>query len=343
MNKIQIVNWICTRKCNLRCEYCRIVKNYKGIPEEYPDMKYYANNEMSTDYIIESLKKLKLHNPNMFHIWYGGEPTLRSDLKDIINYCNSENIHYTIITNNSEHIQPDIEFLLLNTDYITGLTSSVDPIIFSKEERGDIIKKSTEGLKKLVYYKDIIKDLVAEITVDSNTLKYLYPLVEELSSHNISSSITFIDPAKSPYYDFSDVTDNSLLVNRTKELEDVFEKLMNSNFDIHMKNTLLPRLLEIAPSNLDCELEKDLNNLTVDADGSVRLCLRVKGVETPKLFIKDCILEDGSLNPNLHRSMIRDKKNYCRLCNWTCMEFSKQTSKNINEVSNLLHSDKRML
>lgn len=343
MNKIQIVNWILTRKCNLKCEYCRIIRNYKSIPDEYPNIKHYIKNEINIVYILKSLKKLKLHNPDMFHIFYGGEPLLRSDLKTIINYCNSENIHYTIITNNSEHIQPDLEYLLLNTDYVTGLTSSVDPIIFNKEERGDIVKKSTEGLKRLIDYGEIIKDLVAEITVDSNTLKYLYPLVEELSSHNISSSITFIDPAKSPYYDFSNVTDNSLLVNRSIELENIFDKLLNSNLDIHMKNVILPKLLEIAPSNLDCELEKSLNNLTIDADGSVRLCLRIRGVETPKLFINDCILDDGSLNPNLHRSMIRDKKNYCRLCNWSCMIMSFESSKNSNEVSNLLHSDKRML
>jgi len=343
MDKIQITNWLATRKCNLRCKYCRIVRNYKDIPKEYPNMKHYIDNEMTTNYVIESLRKLKIHNPDMFHIFYGGEIFLRSDLDVIINYCNKENIHYTIITNNSEHIQPKLEYLLLNTDYITGLTSSVDPIIFSKEERGDIVKKSLEGLKRLTSYKGVIKDLVAEITVDSNTLKYLYPLVEELSSHNISSSITFIDPAKSPYYDFSNVTDDSLLVYRNKELEDVFDKLLNSNFDIHMKNTLLPKLLEIAPSNMDCELEKSLNNLTVDADGSVRLCLRIRGCETPKLFIKDSILDDGSLNPNLHRSMIRDKKNYCRLCNWTCMAMSNESTKNTNEVSNLLHSDKRML
>jgi MoaA/NifB/PqqE/SkfB family radical SAM enzyme len=279
----------------------------------------------------------------MFHIFYGGEPFMRSDLVPIINYCNKENIHYTIITNNSEYIQPQLESLLLNTDYITGLTSSVDPIIFNKEEGGDIVKKSIEGLKRLVYYKGIIKDLVAEITVDSNTLKYLYPLVEELSSHNISSSITFIDPAKSPYYDFSNVTDDSLLVYRNKESEEVFDKLLNSNLDIHMKNILLPKLLEIAPSNLDCKLENSLDNLTIDSDGSVRLCLRIKGAETPKLFIKDCILEDGSFNPNLHRSMIRDKKNYCRLCNWTCMIYSKETFENKSSINDLVHIKKRIM
>ena len=340
MDKIQIVNWILTRKCNLRCEYCRLVRNYKGIPEEYPDMKHYIKNEMNVVYIIEAIKRLTYHNPDMFHIFYGGEPLLRTDLTAIINYCNRIGANYTIITNNSEHVQPELEYLLLNTDYITGLTSSVDPIIFSKEERGDIVEKSISGLKRLTDYKGVVKDLVAEITVDSRTIKYLYQLVSELSSHGISSSITFIDPAKSQYYDFSNVTDESLLVNPTDEVKEILNKIKDSDLDVHMKNTLIPKLIDMLPSNLDCRIEDDLNNITIDADGSVRLCLRIRGVETPKLKIHDYIQPNGDLHPGLKRTMIRDKKNYCRLCNWTCQIMSSITSKKGN-VDDLIHSDKR--
>ena len=90
MNKIQIVNWLLTRRCNLHCDYCRIVKNYKNQPEIYPPMKHYIENEMSTETVIEGLRRLKLHNPECFMILYGGEPLLRPDLHEIINYCNEK-------------------------------------------------------------------------------------------------------------------------------------------------------------------------------------------------------------------------------------------------------------
>ncbi len=229
-DKIQIINWLITRRCDLKCSYCRIVRDYKDKPKEYPDMKYYYDNEMSPEYIIESLRRFKLHNENCFQIFYGGEPLRYNGLDKIINYCNKNQIYYTIITNNSEEVQPNLEELFLNVDYIEGLTSSVDPIIFSDDYKGsDIVKKSLEGLKRLTQYKGIVKDLVAEVTVDSKTLKYLYPLVEELSSHNISSSITFIDPAKSKYYDFSNVTNEKLLVEKSKETLEILEKIINSN------------------------------------------------------------------------------------------------------------------
>jgi MoaA/NifB/PqqE/SkfB family radical SAM enzyme len=342
MDKIQIVNWIATRNCNLRCSYCRIIKDYKNKPKEYPDMKYYYENEMSNEFIIESLRRFKLHNKNCFHILYGGEILLRKNLNEIINYCNNNNIYYTIITNNSEDVQLNLDVLFLNVEYITGLTSSVDPIIFNENYQGtDIIKKSLEGLKRLIHYKGIVKDLVAEITVDSKTVKYLYSLVEELTKHNISSSITFIDPAKSPYYDFSNVTDDSLLVKKSDEVLSILNKIIKDGLNVHMKDILISQIYESLPSNYNCNLEKDLHNLTIDANGSLRMCLRIRGIETPRFNLLETILEDGSLHPGLKRSIGRDKENYCRLCNWTCPIFSQITSKDENMVKNLLHEEIR--
>jgi len=96
MSKIHIVNWLLTRKCNLSCDYCAIVRNYKNKPKEYPDMDHYIKNEMSTNYIINMLSLFKNHNSDAFHIFYGGEPLLRKDLPEIINFCNNNSIHYTI-------------------------------------------------------------------------------------------------------------------------------------------------------------------------------------------------------------------------------------------------------
>jgi len=97
MDKIHIVNWLLTRRCNLHCDYCRIIRNYKTKPKEYPDIMYYVKNEIPTDMVLSGLEKLKKHNSQCFHIFYGGEPLLRKDLFEIINYCNNNKIYYTII------------------------------------------------------------------------------------------------------------------------------------------------------------------------------------------------------------------------------------------------------
>jgi MoaA/NifB/PqqE/SkfB family radical SAM enzyme len=147
MDKIRIANWLLTRRCNLKCEYCGLVRD-RDLPELYKPVEYYIENEMSTEYVITVLEMLKEHNPDCFHIFYGGEPLLRDDLAEIVQFCNDENIHYTIITNNTEVLKPRLEKLLEKVN-VKGLSSSVDPALFTYSE-SDIFKKSVEVLNNLL-------------------------------------------------------------------------------------------------------------------------------------------------------------------------------------------------
>lgn len=323
MDKIKIVNFLLTRKCNLSCEYCRISRNYEK-PDEYPTIEYYNKNEIDTDSIKNFLTKLKKHNPDIFVIFYGGEPFYRKDLSDIINFCNSNIINYTIITNNSDKVQKNIRNLIHNTKNIMGLSSSVDPIIFSDFSNSDIYNKSISGLRNLILYKAYINDPVAEITVTQDNIKNLKNLVRKLTDNYISSSITFIDVAKSKYYDFSNITEETNLVKPTNDNIKIIEDLyLDDELNILMREELL-YFKNILPSNMNCEIENDINNLTVDSDGSIRLCLRIRSVLTPELYnINNIFMDDFSLNPLLKKSITDDKKIYCKKCNWTCMLMSK--------------------
>lgn len=341
-NKIQIVSWLLTRRCNLSCSYCRIVKNYKS-PSSYPGMNHYYQQEMTTEYVIETLKKIKLHNPDAFHILYGGEPLLRKDLADIINFCNKENIHYTIITNNSDAIQPLIEKLFDKVEYIQGITSSVDPMILDKsvDKNTDRYKKCIAGLERLQKFKGKINDIVAEITVDNKSIDYLYDLVKMLTGMGINSDITTVDIAKNIYYDFSNVTDDSILVPKSEKAKAIFQKIVDDKLDVHMSKTLLPKIYDMLPAELDCGLENNVHNMTIDSDGSVRLCLRIRGILTPNMKAYDVIMHDGSLHFT-YKDLIRiDKKNYCMGCNWTCQIMSQILSDEDDSVDNLIHKKRR--
>ena len=330
---IKVANWILTRRCNLSCHYCRIGKDYLA-PPEYPPLSYFIKNEMPTAYIIEGLSRLHKNNPDMFHIFYGGEPLLRDDLPTIINFCNNRNIHYTIITNNSKEIQPRLDRLLNEVEFLSGITSSVDPIIY-KQDAKDIhrVKKSKEGMARLKELTSIVKDVVAEVTVEQDTIHLLYPLIKELSDSGISSDITFADIAKSPYYDFSDIIDESVLLQPTEEVKEVFDKLIASDLDIHMKEELLPKLYDILPAKLDCNL---FNNITIDADGYVRLCLRILGRLTQQLHLIQYFSPEGMTNTELGYRRIADKVEYCQGCNWTCPIIG-----NTSNINSLVHTDKR--
>jgi len=343
MDNVRIVNWLLTRRCNLRCEYCSIVRDYDEKPPEYPDMKYYLKNEMSTETIIRGLRRFKLHNPDCFHIFYGGEPLLRKDLPEIINYCNKEDIFYTIITNNSDQIQPMLENLFSKVDYVGGLTSSVDPIIFDEKASGDIVLKSISGIKKLTRFKKFVKDLVAEVTVDKNTVQYLYRLIKDLNSRDISSSITFVDIAKNKYYDFSNVRDESILVYPSAQLAEEFKKIFNDKLNVHMGKDLMSKIWDSLPSNMECNNCYDVRVITVDADSSIRLCLRVRGIDTPKYMnLSNLFTNDNELTPFLKSYLFRDKRCYCQRCNWTCAMMAELVDRKEN-LNSLLHLDRRKI
>jgi len=339
MNKIHIVNLLVTRKCNLRCSYCGIVRNMKTLPKTYPKMKHYYDNEMSTKLILNFLEKLKNHNPDAFVIIYGGEPILRSDLFEIVQYCNDLKLGYTIISNNTIELQDKLDDLL-NTVHVAGYTASIDPLIISDSTDVDRRVKSEQGLERLLQYKYIIKDLVAEITVDKNNVPYLYDLVKKLSDLGINSDITFIDTAKSPYYDFSNINDPNLLIKDTIEVKKIFDRIIKDNLDVHMAKSLLPKIVEALPSKLDCKMEKDINTICVDADGTMRLCLRIKGTSTPRVEIDKLFAQNGKLDPFFIDSIKTDKQNYCRLCNHTCYIMGDLISKGVSS-SELVHEDKR--
>jgi len=347
MSKIRIVNWILTRRCNLKCEYCAIVKNYPNKPGSYPDMAHYIKNEMSTEMVIAGLRAFKIHNPNAFHIFYGGEPLLRKDLSIIINYCNENKIFYTIISNNTPEIQPLIKKLMRETDYLEGFTSSVDPVFNEIGSSEDRVKKSVEGLKRLKMMQDsgFVKDVVAEITVMNHNKHLLYDLVGELSDAGIYSDITFVDIAKNIYYDFSNITDYSPLVKPTFELAMLFNNMMDDDtLLIHMADVLLPMMYDTLPSNFDCQLENGIHNITVDADASIRLCLRIRGSVTPQIFSLENLfdLEDPErVSKAFLESIKTDKNRMCKLCNHSCLMMSKYIDESGDGEDDLVHIDKR--
>lgn len=333
MNKIRIVNWLLTRQCNLKCDYCAIVRDYKNKPPEYPDMDHYIKNQMSTDDVMTALGKFKEHNPDCFHILYGGEPFLRKDLPAIVDFCNINNIHYTIITNNTDAIQPQIERLFEIVGTVKGLTSSVDPV-FNQRDASDRVKKSVSGLKNLLKYRDRVDDLVAEITVMRDNVPHLYKLVRKLSYEGINSDITFIDIAKNSYYDFANISEPWDLVHPSTTLAEQFKKIhRDKSLDIHMKDFLLREIWDILPSNMDCEINKKLHNISIDADGSIRLCLRIRGIVTPKKFNIHNVF-DHRETWTLENWIVTDKKNLCQLCNHTCQLMSKYGA-NVDELVHL--------
>ena len=267
-NKIKIATLVLTRKCNLKCDYCRYSGDIDYIvkPKEYPDGKYFYANEKPSSYWIDITNKLIAHNPDIFFILFGGEPFLYKGLDDLVIHLNSVNANYTIISNSTPELEDIMTGFFLKVGKINGYTASVDPG-FWIDSNDDESYKSSKGfdLLRRIIANNMVKDPVAEITVDGCNIVYLEETVRRLTEYGICSDITVLDIAKNNYYDFSSVTNPDFLVVQNEDNEKIFNNLINSNYNIHMKDTLLQKIYDILPANLDCKLGVgNLHNVTID-------------------------------------------------------------------------------
>lgn len=323
MNKIHIANILLTRRCNLSCSYCNIIRNYKGKPATYPNMAYYKQAELDGEEWIDIIQRLVANNPNVFLVIYGGEPTLYKDFVEVIDYCNKNDVYYTVITNNTPEAQDIIYSTYEQIGRFKGLTSSVDPVCFCEDRMDDIAIKSRAGLHSLTKMKNegVADDVVAEITITNEAIPHLFRCVEELSSRGIYSSITTIDDQKTKFYDFSNVGTDELL-KPSVDLERIFKDLYHGARDgvllIHIPK-ILRDIYNALPSNNFCNLNEDIHNVTIEPDGGFRLCLRVRGIHAVEEDYACCISEDGDLDLYFIDSIRMDYEDYCKGCNWSCV------------------------
>lgn len=80
------VSWSLTNRCTLSCKYC-------GIHDVY-------SKEPSTREIFSIINELKRLGTKMIS-FIGGEPLLREDIGEILNYCYAQNIATAIFSNGS--------------------------------------------------------------------------------------------------------------------------------------------------------------------------------------------------------------------------------------------------
>jgi len=316
---IRIVNWLLTRRCNLSCEYCGIIRKSKIMNDT--DLKL----ELPANEVIKLLDKFRTYNPNIFHIFYGGEPFLRRDLSDIIKFCNEKDILYTIISNSARDIQPTILDVMEEAGGFRGYSTSIDPILLMEPTDRISQLKSSYGFNFLLKLKKV-NDLVAEVTMTKYNIDHTYDLIKMLSDYGIYSSLTAIDINKNYMYDFSAYSAEDRLIKHSPKIMKLFTKIMNDDsLLIHMKEEIVPLLFSHINSTYDCEMEKSLHNLTIDSDGTLRTCLRINGGMTiHSIDYADIFGPDGELKEVfITRRIELEKKAYCQGCNHTCVMMSK--------------------
>lgn len=338
-----INNWFLTRKCNLNCSYCDIVKK----------SDVYNNNAFENEVDIEKAKeyilRIKKHNKNSFHIFYGGEPTMYKHFEELLDFCNKNKILYTITTNMTKNSFTKIKKILENIGYLNGLSFSIDPVLWDKnaDKNDDRYKKSEHAYNNFLKLKNSkynIKEFVALVCADNNNIKYLEDICKDLNSKNVWVNIVFIERKRNKYYDFCANLPENLIVQKNDEnikiIKDIYNKCKRKEIYLIGHQILPEYVIPNLPENYKCCLEDDLTTITIDSDTKFRLCARIKGFNLEKIDILDIIDKDGNLTYKYFELMEyvkKDKNDLCVGCFWNCPMFSDFINKGLISDTEINH------
>jgi len=321
------INWLLTRKCNLRCSYCGIV-NKAIYQQAYKDLSPFKQ-DVDLEKAKEFIRRLKLHNPDAFHLFLGGEPTVYKHLTELIKYCNEENVLYTIITNMTDYSYNRLRKLLEEVGFINGLSFTVDPILWDSNynKNDDRYKKSKAAFEKFITFRNDsrIREFVGIVGVDSYNIKYLHKMCKELTEWGVWIDLILVETRLNPYYDFQSNVPYDYLVWDTEEhrriLMEVYEKAEKGEYTVLFHPVIKHRMIPNLPQKYICTIDQHLEVLTIDSDCKLRLCLRIRGLEISKFDMLELLSEDGSLSSKTNdilQAAKSDKQNFCYGCQWTC-------------------------
>jgi len=179
-----------TRRCNIRCRGCNVVN-------------FNSSYEMTTAEWCKAFDTFK-HYGVGFVVLFGGEPTLRDDLPEMVKYLNKIKMPHTIITNSIRLLKDKPYYDRLIAAKPCGFSVSLNEISHGKAKYGDELK-SQQGYQLIQKVKKDLPacDLVANMAVTTANINGLPKIVEWLSANGIWAIMTFIhlcDPHESTYW-----------------------------------------------------------------------------------------------------------------------------------------------
>jgi len=201
--------WQVTKRCNYHCPFC-----LSGEQD---------NEELSLDKIkaiIDILAKA-----NVVRIDFtGGEPFIRQDFCEILNYASQKGIE-TLVTSNGSIYSNEIAITLLETNTLLLISLDGDEKIHDKSRGKGAYKRAVDSIKK---YRDVgipirINFLIRKDNLDK--IDYIYNLAKDLRVERLF--YIFIAPQGKAF------TDTELLLSKEERIHylKVIKKLKKESGD----------------------------------------------------------------------------------------------------------------
>lgn len=259
------VEFLLTRKCSLSCDYCLI-----------RDSSSLQGSEMEFGSIIEMLKIVANNWPGAPVILFGGEPTERDDLPNIIRVADAMKIK-TVVISNSRRVLRDKPYRERLIDAgLENWSTSFDSLEATQVVDRSCLMKSQAGFEALKMFRDEygLRDLVTCVTVTRYNIEALPDIVTKLTGEGIWSIFTPLQIG-GPGYEYSRGNEDHLpSLAQIRRIAPWMKRLaLSGNYLMHND----PEWFDTWEEEFHTQSWRcnDKALLTVDADGYLRYCVDI--------------------------------------------------------------------
>lgn len=175
-----------TRRCDIRCPHCGIIRN---------DVQ-----ERTSGYWQKTLSRLNKELGIEFFPIYGGEPLVYKELPDLILKLSEANLPFSIISNSIKMIKEmAIDFMERG---LKSYTVSVDTLDSTRFKSLVLRRRNEAALRALDIFKKLgLPDLQAQATISPFNVNEIISLADHFTSRDIWFSFDILHTSKSEIMD----------------------------------------------------------------------------------------------------------------------------------------------
>jgi len=303
-----------TRKCNLACQYCKIIKTV--LPDE-----------LTTEQWIEAFDILDSLGIRFVNI-AGGEPTILKGLGDMIRHLNDNTgMRYSLVSNSVFNRRKLDELVDAG---LKTFVASIDVLEHDERDLGNL-RKSGAGLKMLETLQARgVPELCGNIVINGRNIRNVMSVVRYLNDHGFWTSICPIVWGKGDQWDEVEKADESYRLTEKhrgmlKEIADELLEMKRQGARILATEGYI-RNMTTWGIHCDWKCYRERKSpypprLFIDADGSIMSCINFRGRTVAKYSIFDF------RDPGVYDRYISewwDDVADCEGCYWSTMYMAKE-------------------
>jgi len=303
-----------TRRCNLACQYCKIIKTVLPV-------------ELTTEQWKEAFDILDSLGIRFVNI-AGGEPTILKGLGEMIRHLNNKTtMRYSLVSNSvfNRHKLDELVDAGLKT-----FVASVDVIESDTDDLGTL-RKSSAGLQMLTKLQQRgVPELCGNIVINGRNINHVMAVVRYLNDHGFWTSICPIVWGKGDQWEEVEKADESYRL--TEVHRGQMEEIANELLDMKKQGGLiLPTegyIKNMTTFGIGCDWKCHMEKkspypprLFIDADGSIMSCINFRGKTVSKYSIFD--FRDPAVYDRYINEWWDDVAD-CTGCYWSTMYMAKE-------------------